>query len=82
VTDRPSHHGITPRMLEVVEEYAWLHEVCGVTEERVAHQLGMSRTSLLDKLRKAGHQRPARTINAALEAAEAERMSRARVGRW
>lgn len=72
----------TPRVQVIVDEYVWLHETCGVPEHQVARQLGISENSLLDALRKAGHHRPARTLEAAAAASGGLHAGRARLGRW
>jgi hypothetical protein len=65
----------------VVSEYVWLHEVCGVHEEQVARQLGVSHQRLLEMLRRAGHPRPPATIEATASIGRALNPNRARLGR-
>jgi hypothetical protein len=66
---------------KVVEEYVWLHEFCGVHEEQVARQLGMSHRCLVESLRRSGHPRPPATIEAADSVRRALNPNRARLGR-
>lgn len=74
--------GTPTRCGVAIEEYEHLHVFCGVPEAQVARQLGMTRASLLDLLRRAQYPRPEATVRADQEHAEQARMSRARVGRW
>lgn len=65
----------------VVEEYVWLHEICGMPEWQVARALGMQQNSMLEILREAKHARPAKTLQAIADFSAGRTMARAKVGR-